>query len=366
MDSKNLALCYALRHPPAGSTKMPFKEILGHVLKTDGTRPSIDAVKKSVANFHAERADVGRKSGWRKTTPTEDRKIINKFKELRPPGHGIDSRTLHTALPRVIKRKIGRKTLIRRLSEKGFNAEKKIQKSDPGTALMIKRRDFGILHEDKTEARWKTVLQAVGDIKEFTHYPLDLRPKLLRLPASWTYMAKAEKMTSAFGRPKRWFPTSDYKRAKKQKVFGLTTSNGKSLAFLIPTPWNTEVWAGLLRHYVGPFLKHTFPGKTSFQILLDGERLLHGPAAVIAFAELGITILPDWPKYSPELNPQENVWPLAETRLRKAELDDDTFEKFGERCVTAVKSYEHGEKLVGSMAKRIKDLIAANGGPIRQ
>ena len=292
MDSKNLALCYALRHPPAGSTKMPFKEILGHVLKTDGTRPSIDAVKKSVANFHAERADVGRKSGWRKTTPTEDRKIINKFKELRPPGHGIDSRTLHTALPRVIKRKIGRKTLIRRLSEKGFNAEKKIQKSDPGTALMIKRRDFGILHEDKTEARWKTVLQAVGDIKEFTHYPLDLRPKLLRLRASWTYMTKAEKMTSAFVRPKRWFPTSDYKRAKKQKVFGLTTSNGKSLAFLIPTPSNTEVWAGLLRQYVGSFLKDTFPGKTSFQILKDGERLLHGPAAVIAFAELGITILP--------------------------------------------------------------------------
>ena len=75
---------------------------------------------------------------------------MGKFNELRPPGHGIDSRVLHNALPKVIKRKVGRKTIIRRLSEKGYTAEKKIHKSDPGTALMAKRKDVGLLHEGKT------------------------------------------------------------------------------------------------------------------------------------------------------------------------------------------------------------------------
>ncbi len=66
-------------------------------------------------------------------------------------------------------------------------------------------------------------------------------------------------------------------------------------------------------------MKKAFPQKTSFQILLGGEKLLHGPAAKAAMKEVGISVLPRWPKYSPDLNPQENIWAWAETRLRKNE-----------------------------------------------
>ena len=42
-----------------------------------------------------------------------------------------------------------------------------------------------------------------------------------------------EKKQGPFMRPKRRFPKKDWKKTKKQKVFGMTASNGKVLAFLV-------------------------------------------------------------------------------------------------------------------------------------
>ena len=131
-------------------------------------------------------------------------------------------------------------------------------------------------------------------------------------------------------------------------VFGFTTSTGQKLAFLVPQPWSTEQWAVELRNRVGPFLRSCFPGRRRFQVLLDGERLLHGPEARSAMAEFGITVLPGWPSYSPDLNPQENVWSWAEDRLRDIELDSDTFGQFQVKVMRAVSEYpiEAGVKFV--------------------
>jgi len=61
----------------------------------------------------------GRKLGQRDTTKAEDRKIMQTFHKLRPPGHYINSRILKRGLPKKISKKAGRKTLLRRLAEKG-------------------------------------------------------------------------------------------------------------------------------------------------------------------------------------------------------------------------------------------------------
>ena len=103
------------------------------------------------------------------------------------------------------------------------------------------------------------------------------------------------------------FPKRDYNRTQKQRVFGLTTSTGKVLSFLVPKPWTTQAWAAEFKAKVVPFLKRSFPRKKTFQILLDGEKLLRGPAAKAAMTEAGVTILPNWPSYSPDLNPQDWV-----------------------------------------------------------
>jgi hypothetical protein len=65
----------------------------------------------------------------------------------------------------------------------------------------------------------------------------------------------------------------------------------------------------LVKTKVAPFLKAVFPNLREFQILLDGEKVMHGPAAKTAFREHKITVLPSWPKY---WNPQEHVSTIAE------------------------------------------------------
>ena len=200
-------------------------------------------------------------------------------------------------------------------------------------------------------------------MKEFTWYPEELKPKHARLRAPWTYMTKKEKRLPAFVRPKRWFPKKEYKKVMKQKVFSITTSNGKTLAFCVPKPWSTEEWAKEVKNKVGPFLKKAFPRLRSYQILFDGERLLHGPAAKLAFTAQNIVPLPDWTKYSPDLNPQENVWAWAETDLRKREKDGDTFGDFKKKVLSAVRAYPVAsrKKLIPSMIKRCEQVIAKGG-----
>ena len=50
------------------------------------------------------------------------------FKKLRPPGHGVDSNAVQRALPKKLKLKVSRRTVRRRLAEKGFVPQKKRSK----------------------------------------------------------------------------------------------------------------------------------------------------------------------------------------------------------------------------------------------
>ena len=367
MDDANRAMCYALRNPPAGTKKASLKAIAGMVVKTDGSHPSPQAVGEAARQFRAEKERRGRKAGEKKTTAAEDREILKKFKFLLPPGHGIDSRRLHRALPVAIRRKISRRTVIRRLEAKGIKPREKIRKSDHDVVQCKRRVDFALRYQHKTEEGWARDLHAVGDMKDFTFYPPDLKPRFRRLRARWTYMTEEERHQPAFQRPKRWFKKSEWKRTNKQGVFGFTTSTGQKLAFLVPHPWSTEQWAVEVRNRLAPFLRSQYPGRRQFQVLLDGEALLHGPEAKAAMTECGISVLPGWPSYSPDLNPQENVWSWAEDRLRDIEVDTDTFGQFQIKVMRAVNDYpiESGVKLIPGIGKRLKEVIEKKGAALK-
>ena len=311
MDLANKAICCAMR-----KTGAKLKDIRKLVKKTDGKRPSLAAISMAAASFHTEKKKRGVKPGSCKITKADEKKIMQKFHKLRPPGHGVDSRVILRALPKKLREMISRRFIIRFLASKGYKPERKLNKTDPGVRLKLTRCNFGKRHAAKSPQQWKSHLQAVGDFKEFTWYPTELQPTFQKLKAAWTYMRKAEKKLPAFVRPKRWFAKKDYKKVKKHKVFGLTTSNGKSIAFSCPSPWNSVLWAALVDQKVNPFLKKAFPGKKKFHLLLDSEPLLHTDEAKASYTRAGITT-EAWPKYSPDLNPQEQVWAWAESKLRR-------------------------------------------------
>jgi hypothetical protein len=52
----------------------------------------------------------------------------------------------------------------------------------------------------------KSSLVGVGDFKDFTFYPKELKPKFTKLRAPWTYMTKKEKKSLCFCPPKEVVP----------------------------------------------------------------------------------------------------------------------------------------------------------------
>lgn len=365
MDEASRAMCYALRNPGRGQKPVPLKQIRKMVTKKNTRKkPTLQAISQAAKTYQLEKMKRGRKLGQKKTTKQEDGEILKIFRKLRPPGHYVDSTVVRQALPTQLKQKVSRKLIIRRLADKGYTPQKKSSKTDLGRARMKMRVRFCKKHLTKNAAQWKAALHGVGDFKEFTWYPKEIQPTFKKLRSTWTYMTDAERKLPAFQRPKRWHKQIEWKKTKKIKVFGLTTSTGKQICFEVPhgkNQFNAAKWARFLKKRVAPFLQRCFPGQTRFQLLLDGEGLLHAPEAKRAMAECGIKTLPDWPGYSPELNPQEHVWSRAEPDLRALESGTDEYSAWKKKVLAAVKAYPSPQKLVGSMSRRVKTCLARQG-----
>ena len=142
-------------------------------------------------------------------------------------------------------------------------------------------------------------------------------------------------------------PKARYKKVVKLCVFGLTTSNGKSLQFVVPKPRTAEQWAVDVKNKLVPFIKKCFPNRTSYNILFDGEALLHAEASKAAYRAGHITVAQGWPGYSPELNPQENVWAWAEDELRRMETGKEPLAASSKKVIKAVDEYPAKGKIGG-------------------
>ncbi len=138
---------------------------------------------QAAITFLDDKGHRGRLSGSNKTTKKEDKDSVSTFLKVRPPGHGVDSRVVHKALPQKLQKNVSRRTIIRRLAAKGYTPQKKLNKNDPGHSHKLKGIAFCRKHRDKNYPKWQYHLQAVGDFKEFTWYPKELQGKFQKLRA---------------------------------------------------------------------------------------------------------------------------------------------------------------------------------------
>ena len=56
------------------------------VKKTDGSAPTLGAISMAARDFKNLKGQRGRKKGGKATTKAEDKKILQVFNKLRPPG----------------------------------------------------------------------------------------------------------------------------------------------------------------------------------------------------------------------------------------------------------------------------------------
>ena len=157
------------------------------------------------------------------------------------------------------------------------------------------------------------------------------------------------------------FTRKEYKTTKKGKVLGFTASAGKMIFLRCPSPWDSAMFAKLVRKKVGPLFRAAFPDRADIRTLIDGEPLLQTDVAKAALSEFGIKAMSGWPRYSPDLNPQENVWSWIENALRKKEDPADTFEDFCRKLLRVAHRYPSPATLIGTMANRIQEVLKSKG-----
>ena len=368
MCPKQAALCWFYRNPPRKSGYAPQRWV--DIPALVGGRPllKVDAVKKAVRRFHKRKSKRGRPTGWRKTTPLEDKCVLKSFFRVRRPlGSAVNSREVHSALPDPLRRRICQKTVANRLAEKGYTSQEKPSVDDGDKQWRETRLAFAKFHSTKSDVQWKNRVQAVGDFHEEVFYPRALKNRHKVKSAARTIMRKGERNKAAFQKPRRYiFKRKEFKKyARKAKVFGMTTSTGQSFAMSCPANPTAKDWVRMLPR-IAAFLQKELPDLTAHTILLDGEKLLHTDEAKNAMAERGLRVLPGWPSNSPDLNPQENVWAWVRTDLRKSERKSDTFPVFKRRFLHSVHQYQGKSKLVGSLSKRMALCIKKKGFNIRK
>lgn len=366
MDERTRALCYFYRHPPpaAGVKAMTYARIASVVPAKP--RLNKDQVRWAVKHFHLKPKQRGRPLGFRKTTAFEDKTILATFFKVRQPlGSSVESRDVWNALPQALRKKVSLRTVRNRLREKGYAMDEKLTGDDKGLAWRQTRVRFCKRRSHWSEAMWKSHVQAVGDFRFFTYFPMRMKRQKEVKGCPRTIMSKAEKTKPAFLKPKHHiFKRSEYKHALKAKVFGLTTSNGLSLIVPCTLHPASPEWVKILRNRVAPFLAEAFPHRRSYTLLLDGETILHTQEAKDAMADCGVRLLSPWPPHSPDLNPQEHVWGWAERQLRKEELRTDSFSVFKRRIIQTSRNYVSKEKLVPSLAGRLQRCLKRGGAPI--
>jgi transposase len=166
----------------------------------------------------------------------------------------------------------------------------------------------------------------------------------------------------------RWKPTGDTnenmvpKNIPKLQVWGAISMNGKVTLKIFKENMDAKLYTKILEEKFSE-VKDLFRSVSAWSWQQDNDPKHTSGLAKTWFKDKRIRLI-DWPSYSPDLNPIENVWghikkQIARKRPRTlAELEQNLLELWNSL------SKEYLMSLVASMPKRVRLIIANNGDRI--
>jgi transposase len=147
------------------------------------------------------------------------------------------------------------------------------------------------------------------------------------------------------------------------KVWAGTSWKGKTKLHFIPRNMTGPDYAEFLRAKAMPDMLTLYPHKARPPILLQDREGFHTAEVVLDFIRNSpLQLVSPYPSHSPDLNWQENAWEMLMQGVR--ERNPTTFE--GLRRVMEEEwekiPLAHIRKCIGSMPRRLKEVIALGGG----
>ncbi len=285
---------------------------------------------------HGNVDDLRRSGRKRKTTTEQDAAIVQEAKSTK------------FTTPRSIKRKLGldvsEDTIDRRLLQAGLPgriARHVFQLSDEH---MRQRLSFAHGYQRWTMDDWCRVLFA--DVKTFRG--------LGRGGQVWVRRPVGEAANPEYSVAHKPHPVS-------VPAWGCFSAHGPGYMAMFEGSLDAAGLRNIFRDYLLPTVKEHFDEGADWWLLHDNDPGRHKSQVLRTFMHNNYVRPLDFPPYSPDLNPIENLW--ADMDKRMGSTDADTKEEL-EKAVAdtwAATSKAYCEQLARSMPTRITQVIERDG-----
>lgn len=254
----------------------------------------------------------------------------------------------HQSTPKQVKHKldldVSARTVRRRLDEAGLFGRVEREEHILDANDLRRRLAFANGYKHWTAADWERVI--FSDEKHFT---------LGQHGQRWVQRPPGEAYNPLY-------PHTENENPTLVTIWGCFAAHGIGQAEIFLGDLNGKLYRRILEGNLKPTYRKFFPeGQWYFQQDNDPSHTCN--LAKTWLHSNGVTVL-DFPPWSPDLNPIEDVWPAMERAVDKHNATNEAELEAAVKAEWEAVSPESLAKLAHSMPKRLEEVIANNGHKI--
>ena len=139
-------------------------------------------------------------------------------------------------------------------------------------------------------------------------------------------------------------------------VWGAFCYGKKTTIAFMKGNWNAQKYQEILEEYLLPI-------KDSFEIFQHDNAPVHTAKTTLEFLEVNEIELLEWPPYSPDLNPIENLWGILTQDVYRAGRQYSSVTNLKDAIIKAWENLDQEllQRLINSMSSRIDNCISEHG-----